>query len=190
MIRHDPANQDVFLRKLRQGLTSLTPAEQDDIIAELRSHLLDRQSQGEEDPLAGFQTPEALAAEFVSEHALRGALSQGTSWALGRALLIAARDSIVGLAVLFPLLLLQLVALGVLVIAVLKPFMPDKIGVWAGAGNFVVGTSNGNPAVHEVLGWWALPVLTIAGMLLFWLCNRAMISLVRWRLGSGQSWRR
>ncbi len=189
MTRHGPADQEGFLRRVRQGLASLTPAEQEDIIAELRSHLLDRQNQGHENPLAGFETPEDLAADFVSEHALRGALSQGTSWALGRALLIAARDSVLSLAVLFPLLVLQVAALGVLVVAALKPFMPEQLGLWIGGGNFLVGTSNGNPAVHEVLGWWAIPVLTIAGVLLFWFCNRAMMALVRWRLRSGKTWR-
>jgi uncharacterized membrane protein len=190
MTKSGPADQETFLRRVRQGLGSLAPAEQEDIVAELRSHLLDRQKQGHEDPLAGFETPEDLAADFVSEHALRGALAQGTPWALGTALLIAARDSMVALSVLLPLLVFQLAGLSFLVVAALKPFMTDNLGVWMGGGNFVIGTRPANPAAHEILGWWAIPVLTITGVLLFWFCNRAMMTLVRWRLRSGKPWRR
>lgn len=181
-----PANTpaDAFLRKVRHGLASLPAAEQEDIVAELRSHLLDRQAQGTADPLAGFERPEKLAADFVAEYALRGALAQGTSWALGRALFIAARDSVLGLLVLIPLVLLQLSALLLLLTAALKPFMPGKVGLWVGAGNFYAGIERGLPGVHEVLGWWSIPVFAVAGVFLFWISNRAMMALVRWRLRS------
>lgn len=179
---------ETFLRKLRQGLSSLPLAEQDEIIAELRSHFVTRQSEGSSDPLAGFETPEKLAAEFVSERALRGALARGTSWALGRALFVAARDSFLVLAVLIPLLLLQIAALCFLLAAALKPFLRDRIGLWVGPGNFYVGTSH-VPGVHEVLGWWGIPVLAVAGIVLFWIANRLMLVLVRWRLHSIRSFK-
>jgi hypothetical protein len=186
MITHPNEDFDAFLRKVRQGLASLPTAEREDIIAELRSHLLGRQGQGNPDPLAGFEPPEKLAADFVAEHALRGALAEGTAWAMGKALFIAARDSVLGLLVLLPLLLLQVSALCLLLTAALKPFIPDKMGLWTGDGNFYVGAGRGNPAVHEVLGWWGMPVLAAAGVLLFWLSNRGMMALVRWRLRSRQ----
>ncbi len=183
-----PSNHafDVFLRKVRQGLASLPTAEQEEIVAELRSHLLERQSQGNADPLAGFETPERLAADFVSEYSLRGALAQGTSWALGKALFVAARDSVLGLLVLIPLVLLQISALLVLLTAALKPFMPGKMGLWVGNGNFYVGVDRQLAGVHEVLGWWGIPVFSVAGVLLFWVSNRAMLALVRWRLRSAR----
>ena len=176
---------DVFLRKVRQGLASLPAAEQEDLIAELRSHLVERQSQGRPDPLAGFETPEQLAADLVAEYALRGALARGTSWALGQALFVAARDSLLGLFVLLPLLILQLAALLLLLSAALKPFFPGHVGLWTGDGQFFVGIAKPHAGMHEALGWWAIPVLAAAGALLFWLSNRAMLALVRWRLRSG-----
>ncbi len=185
MATPENTSADAFLRKVRQGLASLPPAEREDIIAELRSHLLERQSRGVADPLAGFEAPEKLAADFVTEYALRGALARGTSWAMGKALFIAARDSALGLLVLLPLVLLQISALLVLLTAALKPFMPGRMGLWVGNGNFYVGIDRGLPGVHEALGWWGVPVFTIAGVVLFWLANRAMLALVRWRLRSG-----
>lgn len=178
-----PQAAEDFLKKVRQGLGTLGHAERDEIVNELRAHLLDRQAQGKVDVLDGFEPPEMLASNFVAEYALRGALAQGTSWALGRALLIAARDSLLGLFVLVPLLLAQITALCFLVTAALKPFMPE-MGLWVGQGNFYVGVNNGNPAIREVLGWWGVPVLAISGVLLFWISNRAMRALVRWRLRS------
>ena len=175
-----PASTDVFLRKVRQGLASLPTAEQVDIIAELRSHLLERQREGRADPLAGFESPEVLAADLVAEHALRGGLARGTSWALGKALFVAARDSVAGLLWLLPLLTLQLVACGLLLAAALKPFLPDLVGVWIGEGRFYAGIVSNHPTMHEVLGWWAIPAFAGAGVLLFWLSTKAMTTLV-WR---------
>ena len=182
------AATDHYLRIVRQGLASLPVTEREDILAELRSHLSERWEQGSGDPLVGFDPPEKLAAEFVTEYALRGALAQGTSWALGRALLIAGRDGALGLLVLLPLLILQLSAAGLLLAAVLKPFLPDHVGLWVGGGRFyagIVGQADG--VTHEALGWWSIPVFAVVGGLLFWLPNRAMLALVRWRLRSTRS---
>lgn len=177
-----PDYAEKFLKELRQGLGSLAQQERDEIVAELRAHLLDRQAQGKTDLLSGFETPEDLASTFVSENALRGALAQGTSWALGRALLISARDSILTFLLFLPLILLDVCAFAFVLAAALKPFMPKQIGLWVGNGNFHVGASDGNPAVHEILGWWGIPVLAISGIFLLWIANRAMRALARKRL--------
>ena len=183
-----PDDAEKFLRRVRQGLANLDQTERDDIVNELRAHLLDRQAQGKSNLLEGFESAEALAATFVSDYTLRGALATGTSWALGRALLVAARDSLLALFVLFPLALAQIVAFFFLLTAALKPFMPTEMGLWVGQGSFLVGP-NHNPGVHEILGWWGIPILSIAGVLLFWISNRAMRALVRWQLRSAKDFR-
>jgi len=178
-----PDHAEKFLKQLRQGLGSLPPQEREEIVAELRTHLLDRQAQGKTDLLWGFETAEDLASTFVSENALRGALAQGTSWALGRALLISARDSIVTFLLFLPLVLLHVCAFVLVLAAALKPFMPKQIGLWVGEGNLYVGFNSGdNRAVHEILGWWGVPVLAIAGIFLFWISNQVMRALARRRL--------
>lgn len=181
-----PLTIDTFLRRMRQGLAALPAAEQEEIVAELRSHLLERQRRGEADPLAGFEPPEELAANFVAEHALRGALAQGTSWALGKALLVTARTSLLRLFALALLTLLQLCGLLVLFTAALKPFRPDQMGLWVGRGHFYVGVDHQVAGVHEVLGWWGLPVFLVVGVLLVWLPTRTMFALVRRRLQSAR----
>ncbi len=177
-----PTPAEEFLLRVHRGLGALGPAERDDIVAELRAHLLDRQAEGNADLLTGFGAPESLAASYLTEHSLRGALARGTSWALGRALWIAARDSTVSLFGLLPLVVMQLAAVAAIVTAALKPFMPLELGLWVGGGSFYVGPRSANPAIHEVLGAWGVPVLACSGVILFWASNRAMRALVRWRL--------
>ena len=169
-----------FLRRVRSGLGALKPDEREDIVDELRTHLLDRQAQGSADPLAGFESPEVLAAGFVSERTLQEALVNGTSWSLVHALLVATRESLFGLLVLLPLVILQVTGLVLVVCAALKPFKPG-LGLWVGSGNFLVGTGD-IPGTTEVLGWSFIPVIAVSGTLLFWAANRGLRLLVRWRL--------
>jgi hypothetical protein len=49
-------------------------------------------------------------------------------------------------------------ALGFLVTVLLKPFFPDRIGLWVGHGNFVLGATGRGAGVHEVLGSLYIPV--------------------------------
>ncbi len=181
-----PPEADAYLRELRRALGSVDATERDDIVSEIRSHLLDRQAAGRTDLLSGFDPPDALAAGFVTESALRSALARGTPWALGHALLIATRDSVLRLLVLLPLILLQLAGVVFLVMAVLKPFVPNLVGLWVGGpghpGMFALGIQTDHPDAQEVLGWWGIPLYVVAGALLVWGPNRAMRALARWRL--------
>lgn len=182
-----PQDAEQFLKRVRQGLSTIDDKEREEIVNELRSHLLDRQAQGKADLLEGFEAPEILASAFVSEYALRGALAQGTSWAMARALLIAARDSALVLLIVFPLILLQICGAGLIVLGLLKPLLPEKIGIWIGGGSFSLGFTDPAPGVHEVLGWWAIPVLLAVGLMVLWSSNRAMRAAIRWRLGSSKT---
>ncbi len=177
-----PPEAERFLKEVRRGLGSLDADERDDVIEELRSHLCDRMAQGKSDLLDGFEDPATLAASFVSERALRGALSEGTPWVVARAILMSARDSLALLLTLVPLVLLQIIAFFVVLTAVLKPFSPSEFGLWVGNGNFYVGRSS--PSAHEVLGFWGVPILLFTGVLLFWASNRGLRALARSRLAS------
>lgn len=177
-----PGDAERFLKEVRRGLGALDAAERDDVVEELRSHMLERLAQGKPDVLDGFEEPATLAASFVSERALRGALASGTPWSVSRALLISARDSIAVLFALVALVLVQLVAFFLILTAALKPFAPKDFGLWTGNGNFYVG--RGTPSATEVLGWWGIPVLLSVGVLLIWLSNRGLRALARWRLST------
>jgi Protein of unknown function (DUF1700) len=180
-----PADVERFLKEVRRGLGSMDAAERDDVIEELRSHFIERQTQGKANLLDGFEDPQTMAASFVGERALRGALSQGTPWAFLRALVISARNSLLAFFVLIPLVLAQVIAFFCVLTAALKPFAPAEFGLWVGHGNFYVG--RGTPSGHEVLGWWGVPILLVIGVVLFWVSNRALRAVARRRLQSHRS---
>src|ERR1700682_6059050 len=102
-----PSATEESLRQLRQGLSGLSQVERDEILAEIRSHLRDRQGSGKP-LLEGFEDPPTYASRFVAETALRGALATGTSLGLGRAVLTGARAGLVMLLLVVPLIVVQL----------------------------------------------------------------------------------
>jgi uncharacterized membrane protein len=179
-----PADAEGYLRSVRQCLSSLKADERDDILNELKAHLLDRVAQGKTDVLAGFEPPEVLAAGFLQDHALRNALVHGGTWRLARALLVATRDSVLLLCVVLPLILFQLTGIVLCGTAVAKVFHP-QFGLWVGSGSFYIGTGS-QEGVREILGWWFIPVTILVGVVVFVLSNRAMRALVRWRLRSAR----
>jgi hypothetical protein len=130
----------------------------------------------------GFEDPSTLAASFVEERGLRGALSAGTPWAHAHAILGSTRDSLLLLFALVPLVLGQIVALLVVLTATLKLFSPSEFGLWVGPATFYVGRAT--PTAHEVLGLWGFPVLLTVGVLLFWTSSRGLRALARSRLAA------
>ena len=179
-----------YLRRLRQGLASLTVAERDDIVNEIRSHLAERLSAGTPNILAGFEEPESYAAKFVSDYALGGALARGTSLELGRALLTGTRSGLLALTALLavaPLFSLEFIGAVLVVLGCAKPFFPSHIGVFRGAeGAFMAGAHFGHSApLTDILGWWAMPVFIVTGIIMIFLCNRALRALARLKLHRG-----
>jgi hypothetical protein len=80
---------------------------------------------------------------------------------------------------------------GFLVLALLKPIFPDRTGLWVGPGvfefTFRIGMrpSYYTASVHEVLGWWFLPVCLIIGSLSLLATTKAIQLLTRrfrWRV--------
>ena len=61
---------------------------------------------------------------------------------------------------------------GFLLLAVLKPLFPERTGLWVGPGvfdfSFRMGLLPNYPSasVHEVLGWWFIPVCLVLGSLI------------------------
>jgi uncharacterized membrane protein len=178
-----PIDAQEFLRRFRLALSPLPAAERDEIAREVGSHIADRSLDA--DALArAFGAPEAYAGEFLAERSLRGALASGTPWALGRALL-GAVGQVWALLVVVPLVVLQVMAVTLVALGVVKPFAPAHIGLFldAGGGLRLVGYSSSVPAgVHDVLGAWATPAFIVAGVAIGWASQTAMRALAAGRL--------
>ena len=184
MSRGLPPEAEEFLRRLRLALSGLGREQRDDVLAEIRSHFEERARAGENPALEQFGSPDEYAAQFIAESTLHSALAKGTPFALGHALLVAARGSLFALLVLLPLAALQLFAGCLVVLASIKPLWPDNVGLFfEPGGRFrAVGFVDPPGALHEVLGWWAIPVFLVSGALIFWASHRAMRAAVRGRL--------
>ncbi len=178
-----PRDAESYLSQLRMSLSALSDEERDEIVREVRSHLLDRHAAGKSPLLEGFDAPEDYASQFLGERLLRGALAQGTPWALGRALWVAARDSLLGMFVLLPLAVLGLMGVTLVILSALKPFFPDQIGLIHSPGHWVLGfVSERLPTSVEMLGWWSIPLFALGGCALLACSTLALRALARWRL--------
>jgi uncharacterized membrane protein len=179
-----PVEVEQYLRRLRLSLAALPEGERDEIVAEIRSHLEERQRRGASALLDGFDPPEVYASHFLSERALADALARGTSLALGRALLVGVRESLLSVLVVVPVALGMFVGVGLIACALLKPFFPAKVGLFCKPhGNvFFLGFSATADGANEILGWWAIPAFLVTGVLVLWAGNRALRALARRRL--------
>ena len=177
-----PGQAEAFLRDLEAHLAPFPEGERRDIVAEIRTHLVDRAAQGAGDLLAPFGTPEEYAAAFLDERALARALSGGTTWSLGRAVLGGARRLSWWYAV-AALGLVQVAGAGLLALSVLKPFLPDRVGLVIGPRTFTLGLRGGaQPPAAELLGWWAIPAFLVLGVGALWSARWMLRALAGVRL--------
>jgi hypothetical protein len=66
-----------------------------------------------------------------------------------------------------------------LLTAVTKPFIPDRVGLWRTEDDFSLhlGFAQPGPGI-EMLGWWIVPIGLIGGAAGMWLTTR----LARWAI--------
>jgi hypothetical protein len=149
---------EVYLAELRKHLHSLRDGEADDIVKEIRSHILEK-SRGEEIHaiLTALGEPEDLAGRYVTDAPVgRSSLRAVLRWA---------RACAAGLALLPLSLASTCVGGSLLLVALLKPFHPRAAGLWLLTGapddlSLSLRMGFGTPPQdgRELLGWWILPV--------------------------------
>jgi len=176
-----PREAEAFLRDLERHLSPLPEAERRDIAAEIRSHLADRAARGAGDLLKPFGTAAAYAAAFREERALTRALASGSSLDIGRTLLRGARRIGWWYAV-AALGLVQVLGAGLLILSVLKIFLPQRIGVFVGPRVFALGAYSGDAPAVEILGRWAIPAFAVLGVAALYGAHLMLRLLAGWRL--------
>jgi hypothetical protein len=173
---------DAYLAALRKQLRELMDEDVNDIVAEIRAHILDKTS-GEtpgdsvSSTLAALGTPEELAGRYRTEELLKRAQMSRSPAFILRSIFRWATLSVVGLLVFAISVVGYLVGGWLSILGVLKLINPHTTGLY---GEFSEHTwslsfsSGGQPAagVHELLGWWLLPLGLILGPVLFFLTFR------------------
>lgn len=174
---------DTYLMNLRRCLGELPTEEVNDILREIRSHILDRaEAAGEltDDKLVAILKalgkPEDIGPLYQAEAMVARARSSFSPTLILRTVLRWSMKSVLGFVVFIIGLTGYGMGLGLLFSAIMKPFFPEHVGAWVGTG-FVIGMTD-KPGQQEVLGWWIIPVGLIVGTLLVIATTR----FLRWML--------
>lgn len=182
------AHLDTYLLQVRRNLKGLSEAEIREVLLELRAHVLDRVEgeltpNGVETALAALGPPREVALANVTERVAAVMEKQRGFFGVLAAVVRLAGLSLAG----FVLFLVSLLGYGMavvfLLVAVLKPFQPDRVGLWhEGSGGFSLGVIDHPPPSGDLMGYWIIPVGLVAGLALGWLtwaldrlCIRAMV---------------
>lgn len=160
---------DAYLMQLRRSLGELPPEEVTDILQEIRGHILERaEAAGDltDERLVAILTalgkPEDIAPLYQAESLMARARTSLSPTLLLRGALRWAMLSVRGFAIFVIALIGYGIALGFLVGGFGKMIAPHEIGAWWSPGSFSIGTTN-DPAAHDMLGWWLVPVGLMVG---------------------------
>lgn len=153
---------DQYCNRLLKALQQMPAAERNDVVNEVRSHILDRV---EAEPkmtdqllaeiLRSVGDPKELAVEYRTQAILRQATRSKSPLVLLRATLRWGARSVIGVVAFFATVIGYGCAAGFLLSAFLKPIIPSRIGLWlAGTSQhtFCFGYWNGQVSQAELYG--------------------------------------
>jgi hypothetical protein len=168
---------ETYLGMLRARLRGLGNEEVNDIIEELRSHIIDKSTANGElaaekvdAALAALGNPEQLASEYLTDAALARAEVSRSPLQILAGLFCWASLSVAGFGVLVSSLVGYFLGLALVLCALLKPVHPQRAGLWSfrdssGELHLSLRLGFGSAPVggHDVLGWWIVPVGLVMG---------------------------
>ncbi len=163
---------DAYLKVLRKRLRGLSEQVSDDVVKEIRSHILDKASMEGQltegsvaSVLADLGSPEELASQYVTDELLARAQVTRSPWLVVRSLFRWASLSFVGLCILTFSVLGYFLAGSFALCAMLKPIHPQTAGLWLLPSpeddySFSLRLGFSSPPAHgrELLGWWIVPI--------------------------------
>jgi hypothetical protein len=175
---------DNYLRKFRQCLPSMPIADQEEIIREISVHIRESAQQPNasvDEILHRLGPAENLASEYAQDRLIERASASFSPLLIVRATLELARRGVEGLAVFLGVITGYAFGGGLLLTAALKPIFPRQTGLWIGPGVFDFGIHEPRYAapVHEVLGWWYIPVAFWLGSFFVWLTTYGIRRFLR-----------
>lgn len=179
-----PPRLDSYLQSLHTALAPLPPDQADDIVKEMRSHILESLETGN-DLDAVFDRlgrPHDLAAQYLAENLVQRARRTRSPWLVLHTVARWATLSIGGVFALAGLLIGYALAACLAICVLTKPIHPDTVGLWRFTdGNDVsfslhlgLGAGAGTPPPNatELLGWWIIPLGLTLGVALCWITSR------------------
>ena len=176
-------NIDAYLVALRKQLRGPVDSDVEDIVEEIRAHILDKTSgtaatDTVEATLASLGAPAELASRYRTDDLMQRARVTRSPLLSLHSLFRWATLSFVGLIVFLVSVVGYSLGGGLVVVAALKLIWPGATGFWmefypdgspkSASGGFGSGYASHPPPGREVLGWWLVPIgLFLGGALLF-----------------------
>lgn len=172
-----------YLKSLSKYLSRLDKGEVDEVIREIESHIYDAlDAKGENghasEILEGFGPPRELAASYV-DHVL-----QGTPPPIGfKAIKFVKKGVSKGL-------YYSTGALGyffastLILIGLIKLLLPEIVGIWATphGNSIIVGFGSEIPeGLEEIVGWWIIPVVIVAGLSVGYM-TKSLLTILKGKL--------
>lgn len=143
------ASIEQYFEALKTNLRDLPSSAVDEIVLELRSHVVDRLAEGDGTPesvrrvLEALGRPEEIASEYRVQRLLSEAGRRPWPWLVLSGTAAWAKHRARGAFVFAFISLCYLSAVVLLACAVLKPFWPRTVGLWSGPSHWVVGVVEG-----------------------------------------------
>ncbi len=168
MTSADPVG--LYITQLRKSLAGFNVREREEIVEEIRAHILDRVAESGltlEETLARLGPAEELAADYRSGALVRRARHSLSPWTILRASFRWALTGVQGLAVFLTVLVGYTTGAAFVLCGILKPLFPEQIGFWMGPDAFGFGFRADRPDAPELLGPWFTQVAIGLGLLFF-----------------------
>ena len=169
-----------YLARVRAALRGLPERETEDILGELRSHVVDLAGEEGEDieaALASLGDPVDLAKKYRNENSMTRAECSSSPLVILQGLRHASRSRWQRVTVTALYFFGYANVLSLWAAAIEKVFAPSRTGLWYTPGNLwpftLVTDGQGPAAARELLGWWLIPAFCVLGWVLHYLIDQA-----------------
>jgi uncharacterized membrane protein len=162
-----------YINRCKRVISILSATDQEDCLMEVNSYIHEyMQNHQQEDEttallniLERLGNPEDTLKEVVAAKKIDQAVKTFNIKHLIQALLLNLRNGIVYIILFIMTILLVSFPISI----VLKLLYPEKTGLFVGKGHFFIGMIDDKLGVPEVLGNWFIPVITIIGLIFYFI---------------------
>jgi len=190
-----------YLSQLRVALKGITVSEREDIVEEIHMHIRERVADPQcslDAVFAGLGPAHELAQQYRTGVLVQRARTSLSPVVILRAALRWATMGVEGFLVFMIAIIGYALGGGFVALAILKPIFPANTGFFVGPGQFSFSflpdsiLASFHPPLHEVLGWWLIPVCLVLGSLSLALTTKLLQFLMgrfRWKVPLGAATR-
>jgi len=184
-----------YLEKLRKILKPLSPEEREEIVLEIKGHILESLTLFKEGTnevgnlkivLEKLGDPKGYAPGFVTDYILDKGVKEKSLSLIFKGLLRWGFSTITGLVSVIFFFALYLLSFSLAIIGILRPFFPKDIGLFVKGGSFeglgYIKNVSSDPQIKELLGYAFVPMAIILGLLIFFVATRLLKKTIKLRL--------